>query len=146
MYYCSDCNIFFEEPSSYSEDRTPGGAFEGGSFIEHYSGCPNCGCGYEEAHHCDMCADAYVRESEDICDSCKQYLLKEFLETITTEELFDEFYDIWYKFKGDDYIIAYKGTQFEKFVSYFDETEWYYLWEIIEGGTFERVKKLLKEE
>lgn len=40
MFKCYDCGYVFEEPKHYSEDRTPGGAFEGSSFIEHFTGCP----------------------------------------------------------------------------------------------------------
>lgn len=50
MYKCTneDCGCVFEEPKTYCEDRTPGGACEGGSFIEYYLGCPVCSCGFEE--------------------------------------------------------------------------------------------------
>ena len=48
MYYCKECDYVFEEPKKYAEDRTPGGAFEGGSFIEYFEGCPICGGGFVE--------------------------------------------------------------------------------------------------
>lgn len=48
MYKCVDCGLVFDEPKLFSEDRTPGGAFEGGSFIERWYGCPNCSCNYEK--------------------------------------------------------------------------------------------------
>ena len=48
MYKCLDCGCIFEEPKKYSEDRTPGGVFEGGSFIEYWQGCPDCAGAYEE--------------------------------------------------------------------------------------------------
>lgn len=48
MYYCKECDYVFEEPKKYSEDRTPEGAFEGGSFIEYFEGCPICGGGFVE--------------------------------------------------------------------------------------------------
>ena len=48
MYYCEECDFIFEEPTLYAEDRTPGEAFEGGSFIEHFKGCPICAGGYVE--------------------------------------------------------------------------------------------------
>lgn len=48
MYRCEDCGYVFEEPKLYSEDRTPGGAFEGGSFIERWVGCPFCSGEFEE--------------------------------------------------------------------------------------------------
>ena len=48
LYRCLECGEVFEEPSTYSEDRTPGGVNEGGSFIYHYKGCPVCEGSYEE--------------------------------------------------------------------------------------------------
>ena len=48
MYYCKECDYVFEEPKKYTEDRTPGGAFEGGSFIEYFEGCPICGGAFVE--------------------------------------------------------------------------------------------------
>lgn len=48
MYYCKECDYVFEEPKKYAEDRTPGGAFEGDSFIEYFEGCPICSGGFVE--------------------------------------------------------------------------------------------------
>lgn len=48
MYKCIECGLVFENAKLYSEDRTPGGAFEGGSFIEKWYGCPHCSCDYVE--------------------------------------------------------------------------------------------------
>ena len=49
MYKCNDCDCIFDNPKTYSEDRTPSGVFEGGSFIETWEGCPHCeSCDYEE--------------------------------------------------------------------------------------------------
>lgn len=42
MYKCDECGYVFDEPKTYSEDLTPGLAFEGGSFIKEYEGCPLC--------------------------------------------------------------------------------------------------------
>ena len=60
MYKCLDCGHIFEEPKQYSEDRTPGGAFEGGSFIEYYTGCPVCSGAYEEAKQCEICGEYFT--------------------------------------------------------------------------------------
>lgn len=60
MYKCLDCGHVFEEPKQYSEDRTPGGACEGGSFIEHYTGCPLCSGAYEEAKQCEICGEYFA--------------------------------------------------------------------------------------
>lgn len=51
MYRCKECGLIFEDPKMYSEDRTPGGSFEGGSFIETYFGCPKCEGNYEEVEY-----------------------------------------------------------------------------------------------
>lgn len=48
MYRCLECGFIFEDPKLYSEDRTPDGAFEGGYFIERWTGCPYCSCSFEE--------------------------------------------------------------------------------------------------
>lgn len=53
MYKCSDCDSLFEEPKKYTEDMTPGGYFEGGSFIYGYYGCPYCSGNYEEYKEVD---------------------------------------------------------------------------------------------
>lgn len=80
MYKCFDCGALFEEPKEYSEDRTPGGVCEGGSFIEHYSGCPYCSGAYDEAVECDVCGEfCYSRsisydENGSVCDKCLEEL------------------------------------------------------------------------
>ena len=48
MYKCEDCGHIFEEPKKYYEDRTPCCAFEGGTFIEEFLGCPLCEGAYRE--------------------------------------------------------------------------------------------------
>ena len=75
MYKCLDCGHVFEEPKQYSEDRTPGGAFEGGSFIEHYTGCPLCSGAFEEAKQCEICGEYFTDDelTDTTCgDCCKQ--------------------------------------------------------------------------
>ena len=47
MYYCSECGLF-EEPKTYSEDRTPYGGSPEPGFTDTFTGCPTCGAGYEE--------------------------------------------------------------------------------------------------
>lgn len=63
MFKCLECGALFVEPKQYSEDLTPGGAFEGGSFIRSYNACPNCGGEYEEVKQCDECG-GYFTDSE----------------------------------------------------------------------------------
>ncbi len=53
MYKCLNCGYVFEEPKTYSEDRTCDCSFEFGSFVAHYKGCPKCSEGYEEVFECD---------------------------------------------------------------------------------------------
>ena len=62
MLICSDCGLVFEEPKQYSEDYTPGGAFEGGSFIQRYEGCPSCAGAFEEARECECCGEYFPEE------------------------------------------------------------------------------------
>ena len=67
MYKCLDCGHIFDEPKQYSEDRTPCGVFEGGSFIEHYTGCPVCLGAYEEAKQCEICGEYFT--SDELTDT-----------------------------------------------------------------------------
>ena len=77
MYICKDCNFVFDQPTTYKEDRTPGGTFEGGSFIESFSGCPKCSGAYDEAMLCPRCEDVYIstESSDPFCDACVSNLL-----------------------------------------------------------------------
>lgn len=76
MYKCYDCGYVFDTPKHCSEDRTPGGAFEGGSFIERWDGCPKCEGAFDEVIECDGCGEFFLREelrsNEDgsFCDMC----------------------------------------------------------------------------
>lgn len=67
MYKCSECGEIFEEPKSYSEDRTPGGSFEGGSFIVHFLGCPECSGAFKEVKECSICGE--YKFLEDLTDT-----------------------------------------------------------------------------
>ena len=88
MFKCRDCGYIFDEPKKYSEDRTPGGVHEGGSFIEHFTGCPLCAGAYEDTIYCDECMELfgeseveYVElengEKKYLCEKCKEELLGE---------------------------------------------------------------------
>lgn len=78
MYICCDCGHVFETPKHCSEDRTPGGSFEGGSFIEHWEGCPLCEGAFEEAVECDGCGEFTYSSSltstkdGEYCESCME--------------------------------------------------------------------------
>jgi hypothetical protein len=75
MYICKDCKHVFETPKKYSE--------EGGSFINHYEGCPICAGAFEEAVECPVCNEYFLNddmvyhqwdigEIEDkICEGCR---------------------------------------------------------------------------
>ena len=67
MYKCSECGEIFDEPKKYSEDRTPGGSFEGGSFIEHFLGCPICSGTFDEVEECSICGE--YKFPEDLTDT-----------------------------------------------------------------------------
>lgn len=80
MYKCCECGCIFEEPKIYSDDCTPGGAFEGGSFINYYYMCPNCGGNYDEALECSCCNELFTKD-EGVCDEednfyCNECMLK----------------------------------------------------------------------
>lgn len=77
MYKCKECGYSFSTPKTYSEDRTPGGVSEGGSFIETWEGCPSCSCGdLIEFRECDECGkfcdirDLTATSNGLICDLC----------------------------------------------------------------------------
>lgn len=76
MYKCYDCYKEFEEPIKVSEDKTPGGVFEGGSFIHTYDASPCCQASFGEAIECDSCGEFYFREDlipvegEYLCQFC----------------------------------------------------------------------------
>lgn len=63
MKRCLECGFLFEEPKEYDEDLTPGGAFEGGSFVRKYTGCPICGGAYNNLEQCECCGEYF-----DECD------------------------------------------------------------------------------
>ena len=76
MYICKNCNYEFEKPKKYSEDRTPGCAFEGGTFIEYFTGCPLCAGGYEETAECNYCERTFA-ESDLIKDDNNKLICRE---------------------------------------------------------------------
>ena len=83
MYICLDCGKIFDEPTTYTEDMTPGGVFEGDSFIQHYTGCPNCEGAYEEAKECDNCTEIIAYSNGEYtkqgfwCNKCLEELEEE---------------------------------------------------------------------
>lgn len=69
MYKCVECENIFEKPKEWSEDYTPGGANEGGSFIYRYDGCPSCGGAFREAKVCDACLKYEIEERGEYIDN-----------------------------------------------------------------------------
>lgn len=62
MFICMDCRCIFDEPAKFSEDATPGGFNEGGSFVRRWTGCPACGGSFDMAVECDNCGELYFDE------------------------------------------------------------------------------------
>lgn len=77
MYKCEECERIFEEPGIYREDCTPGGVFEGGSFIQEYNVCPYCdSSNYWEIEECCKCEFHGIVEKGEytsegfVCEDC----------------------------------------------------------------------------
>lgn len=68
-YICLECKKVFDEPKMYKEDLTPGGAFEGGSFIHEYYACPFCEGSYRLATMCDACSEYVNSEKTERVDN-----------------------------------------------------------------------------
>lgn len=80
MYICLECGKTFEEPKTYREDLTPGGAFEGGAFMHEYYACPYCEGAYRQAVRCDICGDYVCEEEIEIID--KDYVCSKCLDNM----------------------------------------------------------------
>lgn len=76
QYQCLDCGYQFDTPKEYTEDCTPGDAFEGGSFIKHYLGCPICSGAYEELQECHECGEMFLDKDlyYHVCEKCREEL------------------------------------------------------------------------
>lgn len=77
MYKCFDCGCVFEQPKVYTEDCTPGGVSEGGSFIQKFEECPECGGAFGSAEQCAICGKWECIDCGDphseygfICEDC----------------------------------------------------------------------------
>lgn len=93
MYKCCDCGLVFDNPKTYSEDRTPGGAFEGGSFNYSWEGCPSCEGAFDEAMLCQRCEDTYisVESSYPFCAHCMSQLMNQYKQLIADNFREDEY-------------------------------------------------------
>lgn len=61
MFSCLNCGYVFEEPVEWFEETG-----------EQWTGCPNCGEGYEEASICEFCNEIYSENKlhGGMCDDC----------------------------------------------------------------------------
>ena len=80
MYKCADCGKVFSEPVDYAEDLTPGGAFEGGSFVQHQEVCPYCNGTSKATMKCASCDDEYIFIDSEypFCDNCIDRLVTQY--------------------------------------------------------------------
>lgn len=78
MYKCFDCGYVFEQPTTYTEDCTPGGVSEGGCFVQKYDGCPACEGAFGSVEECDVCGEweivSYGNFDGDafVCEECSK--------------------------------------------------------------------------
>lgn len=77
MFICGDCGKLFEEPKEWSQNHGEP------HLTERWSGCPDCGGGFEEAYHCKQCYNEFMKDdlTEGYCEEC----LKEIFDNITYE-------------------------------------------------------------
>lgn len=83
QYICIECGLIFEEPKTYKIDTTPGGAFEGGSFMYEYEACPRCEGSYTKAEQCVVCMDWKIEENGEYIDN--DFLCEDCLEKLEEE-------------------------------------------------------------
>jgi methionyl-tRNA synthetase len=69
MYVCPNCGCVFESPKLYSDFQ---GEVFGAPSYETYTGCPNCGSGYDEAIQCEICGECYPENQiyRGYCEKC----------------------------------------------------------------------------
>jgi hypothetical protein len=80
MYQCDECKMIFEYYGTYSEDFTPGGASEGGNFIQTFRCCPYCQGDYHKVQECWICGDYHDEKDMEydyddetwICEKCNE--------------------------------------------------------------------------
>jgi hypothetical protein len=68
MYKCSECGLVFEDARHWEEHHE----FWGASCSEHWSGCPDCSGGFEEAYECKICGEYHTEEElkGGVCGAC----------------------------------------------------------------------------
>lgn len=107
MYKCHDCDLIFDEPKKYVEDRTPYGGYPEPGFSEEFLGCPSCSNDYDEVMLCQRCNDTYVsvEVGYPFCAGCVHDLIQEYKKLMVDNFREDEF-DVIYDHM--DYIEPYK--------------------------------------
>lgn len=81
-YYCKNCDIYYDEPASFKEDRTPFGEKSDSSWYEEVEGCPNCHDGLELRYYCPRCdkykesIDYYPYAEEYMCNDCYEEMME----------------------------------------------------------------------
>ena len=84
MWFCSDCDDYFEEPRTVTEIHSELGE-EAEHFPEEYSVCPYCGGEYiEEAFICGRCGEP-SHEGETFCPDCTSAILASFAKWLDNE-------------------------------------------------------------
>ena len=85
VYKCDDCGLIFEQPGFWTE-----------SHGEKMSGCPGCGCTYEQVRLCKRCNEHYT--DEEFCEHCVNEVLGDFQNYMKrcdeyAKKILNEFYD-----------------------------------------------------
>lgn len=81
-YYCEECDSYYNEPSKFTENRSPLGEKGDSSWLEHLEGCPVCHNGLEVKYYCPRCEkfkddiEYYPYAEELMCDDCHDEMMK----------------------------------------------------------------------
>ena len=71
MFVCIECGYVFQDAECWKERH----GFDYGPY-ENFSGCPECGGSYVEAHKCDCCdkwiTGSYIKteDGKRYCENC----------------------------------------------------------------------------
>ena len=81
IYYCKDCNSYYDKPAHFTEDRCPYGEKSNSSWLEHLEGCPNCHGGLKVVYLCPRCEqycdriEFYPFVNDYLCDNCYEEIM-----------------------------------------------------------------------
>lgn len=81
-YYCEECDSYYNEPSKFTENRSPLGEKGDSSWLEHLEGCPVCHNGLEVKYYCPRCEkfkddiEYYPYAEEFMCDDCHDEMME----------------------------------------------------------------------